>query len=333
MTSTPARRRAVGLVLVGVVVATVCVFLGRWQWHRHEWRDAQIAIAEANYDAAAVPLTDVVGDPSDTLADDDQWRPVSVTGHYLDTTVLLRNRPVDGNPAYHVVVPFVVAGSGDVLVVDRGWVPTGEDASESVAVPAAPAGEVDLVVRLRTAERDSGRPPADGWVHALAPGQVMTAAGSGTVAAGELYTGLYGQRVSEDPAPAEVPGPLPAPDLDPGSHLSYAFQWWAFALGALLGFSWLARRELVEEREGLTPPLGAPPARGRDDGLDDGRDDAQDHEDDGQNLGGQPDRRRAVVGPPAASGARAPRRRRKEGRAEAEEDALIDAQIGTPPER
>jgi cytochrome oxidase assembly protein ShyY1 len=303
---TPARRRAVGLVVVGVVVATVCVFLGRWQWHRHEWRDAQIAIAEANYDADPVPLEQVVDDPADALPDDAQWRPVSVTGHYLDTTVLLRNRPVDGNPAYHVVVPFVVAGSGDVLVVDRGWVPTGADASETVEVPAAPAGEVDLVVRLRTAERVSGRPPTDGWVHAVAPDQVMTAAGDEAAPGtdGALYTGLYGQRVSEDPAPAEVPGALPPPDLDPGSHLSYAFQWWVFALGALVGLSWLARREIVEERAG-SPALaagGRPGAPG--DAPDEGR------------------------GPTAT-----PHRRRKEGRAEAEEDALVDAQLGTPPER
>ncbi|MBT0995295.1 SURF1 family protein [Cellulomonas sp. DKR-3] len=298
MTLTPARRRAVGLVLVGVVVATVCVFLGRWQWHRHEWRDAQIAIAESNYDADPVPLDQVVDGPADALPDDEQWRPVTVTGHYLDATVLLRNRPVDGNPAYHVVVPFVVAGTQDVLVVDRGWVPTGEDASESVEVPAAPAGQITLVVRLRTAENPSSRAPGDGWVHALAPGQVLTAADAAVP--GALYTGLYGQRVSEDPAPAQVPGALPPPDLDPGSHLSYAFQWWVFSLGALLGFCWLARREVVEERDG---PLVLPHAAPRPDEPAD-----------------------TPVSP-------APRRRRKEGRAEAEEDALIEAQLGTPPDR
>ncbi|RYF04292.1 MAG: SURF1 family protein, partial [Oxalobacteraceae bacterium] len=194
-------------------------------------------------------------------------------------------------------------------VIDRGWVPTGADASESVEVPAAPQGEIALVVRLRTAERASARPPTDGWVHAIAPEQVVTAAGeaaadsaSDTDAA--LYTGVYGQRVSEDPAPAQVPGTLPPPDLDPGSHLSYAFQWWVFALGALVGLSWLARREILEERAGGPAVLVAGGTGG---------------------PGPAPDEVRG-------STTTRPRRR-KEGRAEAEEDALVDAQLGTPPDR
>ena len=147
---TPARRRAVGLVLVGVVLAIVCTFLGRWQWHRHEWRDAQIATVERNYDATPVPLAEVVPEPSAALAGPDEWRQVVTDGRYLPgATVLLRNRPVDGAPAYHVLVPFEVASTGDVLVVDRGWVPTGADASAAVDVPEPPAGDVRVVVQGR----------------------------------------------------------------------------------------------------------------------------------------------------------------------------------------
>ena len=287
---TPVRRRAAGLVLVGVVLAVVCTFLGRWQWHRHEWRDAQIATVERNYDATPVPLADVLASPSAVLAGDDEWRQVLLDGHYLsDATVLLRNRPVDGRPSYHVLVPFEVAATGDVLVVDRGWVPTGADASAAVDVPAAPAGDVRLVARLRHAENTSTRGAPAGSVQAIAPDQVLTAGGiEGTTP----YAHTYGQLVSEDPPAQDALGALPQPDLDPGSHLSYAFQWWAFALGGLVGFTWLARREVVEERDGTGPPPG--PA-------------------------GDPSRPQA---PP-----RPARPRRREGRAEAEEDALIDAQV------
>jgi len=309
---TPARRRATALVLVGVLVATACVFLGRWQWHRHEWRDAQIAIVEANYDAAPRPVVDVLPEPTSPLPDDAQWRPVTLTGRYLpEATVMLRNRPVDQNPAYHVLVPFQDSASGAVLVVDRGWVPTGEDASQAVDVPAPPTGEVTLVVRLRTAERPSSRTASPGWVHAIAPAQVLPA--GGLPERTEAFTGAYGQRVSEDPAPQVLPAPLAEPDLDPGSHLSYAFQWWVFALGALLGLSWLARRELVDERDGVfdptREPAPEPPAVGT--GLDEP----------GVAAGRTPvhdDRQPA----PARR-----RPRRREGRAEAEEDALIEAQL------
>jgi len=281
---TPARRRAVGLVTVGVVVAVACTFLGRWQWHRHEWRDARIATVERNYDATPVALADVLASPAAALADADEWSQVRVTGTYLaDATVLLRNRPVDGHPAYHVLVPFRLAATGDVLVVDRGWVPTGEDASADVDVAPPPAGEVELVARVRQAEQPTDGAATAGWVRSVHPPQVMAAAGLDAV----VYAHAFGQVVTEDPAPTNVLGALPAPDLDPGSHLSYAFQWWAFALGGLVGFTWLARRELVEERDGTGPP---------------------------------PD-----PGAPARP-ARPARPRRREGRAEAEEDALIDAQ-------
>ena len=286
---TPARRRAAGLVVVGLVLAVACTFLGRWQWHRHEWRDTQIATVERNYDAAPVAIGDVLACPAAPLADDDEWRQVALEGRYVpEATVLLRNRPVEGRPSYHVLVPFQVTGTDELFVVDRGWVPTGEDASADVEVAEPPAGDVRLVARIRHAENPSSRGAPAGWVQALAPEQVLAAAGLDDASP---YLHVYGQLVSEDPAASTTLGALPAPDLDPGSHLSYAFQWWVFALGGLVGFIWLARREVVEERDGT----GVPGERPR--------------------------------GPERSSAqARAARPRRREGRAEAEEDALIDAQ-------
>ena len=137
------------LVLVGIVLAVVCTFLGRWQWDRHVWRDGAIAVVEGNWSADPVPLDTVLPSPDAPLTDADVWQRVSVVGHYAtEGTVLLRNRPVDGTPAYHVLVPFVVedasAGTatdpthaGSVLVVDRGWVPPGQDGSVDVTPPAA----------------------------------------------------------------------------------------------------------------------------------------------------------------------------------------------------
>src|SRR5699024_3730376 len=52
----------------------------------------------------------------------------------------------------------------------------------------------------------------------------------------DLVTGAYGELVSEEPS-AERPAALPSPDTSLGPHLSYAFQWWVFALffpGALI---------------------------------------------------------------------------------------------------
>lgn len=294
----PAARRAAGLVLLAVVLAAGCGLLGRWQWNRHTARDAVIAVIEGSYGADPIPIRELLASPDAALAGDDVWRPVTVVGHY-DTggTALLRNRPVNGQPGFHVLVPFVVtgdaadAGAGDaadrpvVLVVDRGWVPTGESRDRPDAVPASPAGTVEITVRLRADEPASARDAPAGEVQAISVDQVLAAGGTepGAVRA---YA-AYGALANEQPSTTDAISPLPKPSIDPGSHLSYAFQWWTFALGSLIGFSVLARRELHEP----DPESDPSPRPGRS------------------------------AGPGRA-------RRRRGPSAEDEEDALIDSQLG-----
>ena len=99
---------------------------------------------EQNYDAPAVPLTEVLGD-DDVLDPDDEWRPVTLQGEYLaDEQLLVRNRPHGGTSAFEVLVPFRDV-DGRVLIVDRGWVPPGEGDVPD-AIPAPPSGEVTRCV-------------------------------------------------------------------------------------------------------------------------------------------------------------------------------------------
>lgn len=285
----PAARRAVGLVLLAVAVSTACVFLGRWQWHRHVARDAAIRLVEQNYAADPVPLAELLPAPGAVLNPAAVWRQATVTGTYdADATVLLRNRPVSSQPGFHVLVPLVL-DDGSVLVVDRGWVAWDDDASGEVSVPAPPAGEVVVTVHLRPDEPASARGAPVGQVQAINVGQVLAAGGSGA----ESFGG-YGAAVREVPAAGTPLGELPAPSTDPGSHLSYAFQWWTFAVGSIAAFGWLARRELIEGRQGTAGTTGTAGTPG----------------------GGTPT--------PAAPAR--PRRRRPSD--EETEDALIDSQSG-----
>lgn len=286
----PQVRRAVGIVLLGVLIAIGCTFAGRWQWNRHVARDAQIQVVEANYDAEAVPLSAVLDSPATALTAGQEWLPVVVSGHYApDSTVLLRNRPVDGQPGYHVLVPLVVedgAEPGSVLLVDRGYIAWGDDASAAVDVPAPPSGSVTVTARLRLDEPPLGRSAPAGQVQSITVDEVLAAGGAAELAP-SAYRG-YGSLIAEEPA-AEPLGGLAEPSTDAGSHLSYAFQWWTFALGSLVGFAMLARRDLR---------------------------DADDQSDEG--LPGERGERMP---------AREPRRRRAPS-AEDEEDALVDARLG-----
>lgn len=292
---------AVGVVLL----VALCLVAGRWQWNRYVDREAEIQRIEANYAAAPVPVAEVLPEPGADLGPADVWRPVTLEGRYAtDATVLLRNRPVGGSPGFHVLVPFVTeptptAPDGLVVVVDRGFVPLGTDAVTPGDVPAAPEGTVEATVTLRADEPASDREAPQGQVQAIATDQVLAAGPEGGDWAAGRTVGAYGQLRAEDPAPAQPLQPLPKPDTDPGSHLSYAFQWGVFALGALAGFWLLVRRDRRD-------------ARGEDGTLTAG-DLLAEHD------------------PDAARPRRDPRSRRPT--AEDEEDALIDAQLDADGDR
>ncbi|PFG42956.1 cytochrome oxidase assembly protein ShyY1 [Isoptericola jiangsuensis] len=243
---TRTRRQWVTLGLGAVLLAALCVTAAFWQWHRYTDREAQIALVEANYAADPVPLDDVLDGPGDVLADDDVWRPAVVVGEYLpQDTVLLRNRPVNGTPGFHLLVPLrtQLDGQDVVLVVDRGFVPLGADASEPAEVPDPPAGEVAVTVTLRADEPASDRDANQSSVNAVNTAQVLAAGADGAALGAGETVGAYGQLRGEDPAPATALVPAPAPDTDPGSHLSYTFQWAIFAIGAISGYVVLWRRE------------------------------------------------------------------------------------------
>jgi cytochrome oxidase assembly protein ShyY1 len=274
---------------VAALVAAGCVTAGVWQWQRYQQRSAAVAVLLANGDAPALPVADVLGD--DVVAPGEVWRSVTVLGEYLPgSTVLLRNRPVQGQAGLHALAAFRVTEgglAGAVLVVDRGFVPD----ARSGDVPAPPSGRLELVGRVRVAEATTTRDAPPGQVQAIAPEQARAAAPTpwqGTTSDAYLTV------VSENgAAPADL-APLERPSTDLGPNLSYAFQWWVFAAGAIVGAVLLLRRDARGEQEvpGATPP-SAP-----SDGADGRR----------SGAGGGPGRRA---------------RRRT---AEDEEDSLLDAQ-------
>lgn len=246
----PAAIRWTAYVGVAIVFAIACAFLSHWQLSKNEARTAQLALISQNYDAAAVPLDQLLA-PGETLPTHDTWRPVTMTGTYLvDHQLLVRNRVHGGSAAYEVVVPLRLS-DGRVFLVDRGWEPPGNRQPTPDTVPAAPTGPVTVVARLAAGEPlpASGQDAPRGQVPSInlpLIAQKMGAAGS------SLDRGAYGQLVSESPAPAAAPQALESPSADPGPYLSYGIQWLMFAVMGFI-FIWYVirseRRARREERE------------------------------------------------------------------------------------
>jgi len=248
-------RRWLGLLAVALLLAATCVQLGRWQLHRLEARHANNDLITSNASARPVPAGDLLG-VDDGPAGGRQYARVRATGRY-DTAhqLLVRNRPHDGQVGFYVVLPLVTE-QGPALLVNRGWVPAGESATDVPDVPAPPAGDVTVVGRVRPSEPAAtrgGTPPR---------GQV-TRIDVPAIAADLPYDvyGGYADLVREQPAARQAPIALDPPETSEGPHLAYGFQWFLFAALALGGFVVLARREAADRRAAASGPTTTVPVR------------------------------------------------------------------------
>lgn len=227
-------RRWIKYIALALVAAVVCVLLAQWQDTRRATRDAEIERIEAHYGAEPVPLSDVLPQTDSPFPESSEWTHVEATGTYrTEDTTVARNRPKAGSAGYWVLVPFDVDGGG-TLVVARGWAPgSGADATAAEA-PPPPAGTVRISAWLRPAQDGDASENTATSVRAIDP-SLMEGDGA--------YAHAYGYLNAEQPPPAEQLEALPEPNTDPGSHLSYTFQWYAFAVMILGGFVYAAKRE------------------------------------------------------------------------------------------
>ncbi|NUP60308.1 MAG: SURF1 family protein [Pseudarthrobacter sp.] len=277
-----------GYLLLAAIFATACVFLGRWQMDRRAETLAEINRVVTNYSAAPIPFAQA-RDQFTQLDPAKEWTQVELKGSYdAAGQRVVRNRPLNGQPGYEVVVPFRLA-TGETVVIDRGWLPIGnKNPGSPDAVPAPPSGEVTAVVRLKHGEPELQRGAPEGQLASIDLPVYSAQLGY------PLLTGAYGQLASETPPAAEMPVAFPKPSTDEGTHLSYSLQWFAFGVLMFVGFGYAARQQA--------------------------RNAAIDAEDDEEAPDG-------TLHAAVATRRRTPApRKRKKATAEEEEDALLDAQ-------
>ncbi|KHK96846.1 hypothetical protein LK09_13385 [Microbacterium mangrovi] len=241
----PAVVRWTAYVGIAIVFAIACAFLSHWQLAKNADRSEQLAIISHNYDATPVALEQLLP-AGQTLKPTDQWRPVSMTGHYLaDSRILARNRVHSGTAAYEILVPFQLA-DGRVFLIDRGWEPPGNTQSLPDRIPAPPAGTVTVVARLQPSEAvpPNGPDAPNGQVPSINLPLVAQKTGQT-----DLDTGAYATMVSEHPAPATAPQAMESPSDDPGPYLSYGVQWILFAIMAFAFLWYVIRFERRVRRE------------------------------------------------------------------------------------
>ena len=197
--------------VTAVVVAAACVRLGIWQLDRLAQRRARNAAEAARL---ALPPLEVRG--RTITADSARQRRVVATGVYDFTAERTwPGRSFEGTPGVALITPLRLA-DGSAVLVDRGWVPSPD------------AFHVDQSLY---------REPETATVTGIA---LIPPRGRGDVDVAGFLPFVI-QLDGRDP-PRGLPRRWPAPVLDNGPHLSYAIQWFSFALIALVGTAVMIRK-------------------------------------------------------------------------------------------
>lgn len=229
--------------IVGHVLALVAIVgfvnLGFWQLRRHDERSNTNAVMSERLSLPARSLTELVAE----LGEDPElleFRLAEASGRYLPSEeVILQARTLDGRSGHDVLTPLLV---GDrAVIVDRGWVPI--DASDPpVAGAEPPSGEATVIGILRPGQVRRGLGPVDPETGELERVSRVDIGRLQQQIEPELYP-FYLLLQEQSPAQAaSLPVPQDPPRPDAGPHLSYAVQWFVFAVIAAVGYPVLLAR-------------------------------------------------------------------------------------------
>jgi surfeit locus 1 family protein len=204
------QRRDIKLAALALLIAAGCVSAGIWQLRRLAGRRARNAAAEARL---ALPPLDVHRGLS---ADSARGRRVRAAGLFdFSAEQTWTGRSFEGTPGVALITPLRLP-DGSAVLVDRGWVYSPD------------AFHVD-----HTAYREADTAAVTGI--ALIPPR-----GRGDVGVAGFLPFVI-QLEGRDP-PTGLPRRWPPPAFDNGPHLSYAIQWFSFALIALVGTAAMIRK-------------------------------------------------------------------------------------------
>ncbi len=229
--------RWIGLAALVFAVVAVFLSLGFWQLDRHQERRLENEVLMLRYGSSPEDLELLLGAIGDDVASL-EYRRATVVGVFQPAgEFLLRSRVYLGTAGYGVVTPLVT-DSGTTVLVDRGWVPLELD-TPPVSAVSPPTEKVGVSGVVRASQPAGGLGPVDD-----PDGAVLSRVDLDLLAGRfDNLAPVWVQVVEERTGSLPVPSEPPALDAQ-GPHLSYAIQWFSFAIIGLVGFYFLARRSV-----------------------------------------------------------------------------------------
>ena len=164
-------------------------------------------------------------------------------------TVFLDNRYMGGRPGFIVATPLQIAGGGQLVWVQRGWVP--RDPLDRARLPGLPSGAEPVSVQGRVVAEVSRVYALGGATEpATAQASAPSAAGASRIwqnlpmvdfgSAGQLLPLAVLQTESADAhtVPDGLQRDWPALDSGVAKHYGYAFQWFALCGLIMVLYAW-----------------------------------------------------------------------------------------------
>jgi len=226
--------------LLMLVLCFVFVALGRWQWRRGNLHAAE----HARFEQGARQVLELGSGPLAQVPDDQR---VSLTGTY-DTAhqFLIDNMSYRDLDGYQVLTPLERPG-GQAVLVNRGWVPFLGSRANLPDISVKAAGPVTIsgrVGNLPAAGLASGRaPPPDNG-----PWPRVTSFPTVAQLSSALGQPLASRVILLDP---QVPDGYVRDWRPPGipalQNFAYAFEWWSFAVAAVVMWVVLSAQRPKEE--------------------------------------------------------------------------------------
>jgi cytochrome oxidase assembly protein ShyY1 len=233
------RPRWVLLHVTVVAAVALMVNLGFWQLRRHHERvDFNEVVAERIV-SAPTPLMGVLDEIRNGKLSpaDAEWLSVSLRGRYVaDQSLLSVNRSQDGISGVDPLTPLRLNNS-ETILINRGFI------GQNEKVPAPPAGELEIIARVRQSEsRRLGQlsDPATGVLSEVITIDLPRLSQQ----IENLNTAIYLEVLESQPSEAASLARIASPNLNSGPHLSYTVQWFIFSAFVVAGWVVVVRRKV-----------------------------------------------------------------------------------------
>ena len=220
-------RRWLPPLVLGLMLAALLASLGFWQLRRMAEKTAQLEAIQRGIEQQPVPLPAAI-DPSM------KYRPVYAAGTTTGEEILVLSGTHDLGGGYNVISAFQTE-DGRRIMVDRGFIPQDDRRKPRPPVALTVAGNLHW-----PDEKGRSTPEPDLkagiWFAREVP---RMAEHLGTEPVLVVASAVQGDAQGVMPMPLDIGG-------IPNNHLSYAVQWFTFALicfGMTMALAWRIRRQ------------------------------------------------------------------------------------------